>query len=327
MAAPLSLLAFGLAAAAVIGNDALQTLGTFLAASRDRVPRGLQALYLCGVLCLVLLLGWSRGQGDPAWGRLDQLAPPAQLTWVDLLPPLAVLGLTQAGAPVSTSFLLLTAAAPGQLAALLGHSLAAYGLALAAGLALYAVLPAGGAGAATGGSTGGAGAAAGWLALQWLASGWLWSQWLIQDLANLYVLLPRRLDAGTMAATVALLCLAVLVLVLRGGGPIQGLLERKSGSLDPRATVLLSGAYGAVLFGLGQWSRLPLSTTWVFLGLLAGRELGLLLRGAGAGDGGSTGEEGAMAAELVGDLLKAALGLGVAVAVALLVAALHESGH
>ena len=312
MAAPLSLLAFALATAAVIGNDALQTLGTFLAASRNRVPRGLQALFLCGVLCLVLLLGWSRGQGDPAWGRLDQLAEPAGLTWVDLLPPLAVLGLTQAGAPVSTSFLLLTAFAPDRLPALLSHSLAAYGLALGLGAAVYAALPGATAAAATAGT--------GWLALQWLASGWLWSQWLIQDLANLYVLLPRRLDAGTMAATVALLCLAVLLLVLRGGGPIQGLLERKSHSSDPRATTLLTGLYGALLFGLGQWSRLPLSTPWAFLGLLAGRELGLLLRGNGR-------EPRAVAADLGADLLRASLGLGVAVAVALLVAALHQAGR
>jgi len=321
VAAPLSLLGFALATAAVIGNDALQTLGTFLAASRQRVPRGLQALFLCSVLCLVLLLGWSRGQGDPAWGRLDQLAEPARLTWVDLLPPLAVLGLTQAGAPVSTSFLLLTAFAPDRLPALLGHSLAAYGLALALGLAVYAALPGmpGEANPAEARGTSG-----GWLVLQWLASGWLWSQWLIQDLANLYVLLPRRLDAATMAATLALLCLAVTVLVLRGGGPIQGLLERKSHSDDPRATALLTGLYGAVLFGLGRWSRLPLSTTWAFLGLLAGRELGLLLRGDGRQPASTPA---AVAVDLGSDLLRASLGLGVAVAVALLVAALHQAGR
>jgi hypothetical protein len=320
VAAPLSLLAFGLATAAVIGNDALQTLGTFLAASRQRVPRGLQALFLCSVLCLVLLLGWSRGQGDPAWGRLDQLAEPARLTWVDLLPPLAVLGLTQAGAPVSTSFLLLTAFAPDHLPTLLGHSLAAYGLALALGLAVYAALP----GMPAEANPAEARLTSGWLVLQWLASGWLWSQWLIQDLANLYVLLPRRLDAGTMAATLALLCLAVTVLVLRDGGPIQALLERKSHSDDPRATALLTGLYGAVLFGLGQWSRLPLSTTWAFLGLLAGRELGLLLRGDGRQ---ATSMPASVAADLGTDLLRASLGLVVAVAVALLVAALHGAGR
>ena len=320
MAAPLSLLAFGLATAAVIGNDALQTLGTFLAASRQRVPRGLQALFLCSVLCLVLLLGWSRGQGDPAWGRLDQLAEPARLTWVDLLPPLAVLGLTQAGAPVSTSFLLLTAFAPDHLPTLLGHSLAAYGLALALGLAVYAALP----GMPAEANPAEARLTSGWLVLQWLASGWLWSQWLIQDLANLYVLLPRRLDAGTMAATLALLCLAVTVLVLRDGGPIQALLERKSHSDDPCATALLTGLYGAVLFGLGQWSRLPLSTTWAFLGLLAGRELGLLLRGDGRQ---ATSMPASEAADLGTDLLRASLGLVVAVAVALLVAALHGAGR
>ena len=33
-----------------------------------------------------------------------------------------------------------------------------------------------------------------WLVFQWLSTGFLWSMWLVQDLANIFVYLPRELS-------------------------------------------------------------------------------------------------------------------------------------
>lgn len=326
---------FLLAGAAVIGNDALQTLGTFLAANRGRIPRPLQALYLCALLCAVLLLGWSRSGGEPSWGRLDTFPLPERLFWVDLLPPLAVLALTRLGAPVSTTFLVLTAFTPANLPALLRQSLLGYGGALLSGALVYGLVawllqrrggdqvetqerpqleedlpmeetvpmeerqqewP--------------------WLALQWLATGWLWSQWLIQDLANVYVYLPRQLAAPQMGLSLAALCGAVCLLLASGGGPIQQRLTSKSHVDAPRAATLIAALYALILTGFSAVSRGPLSTTWVFLGLLAGREMALQL---------SLRERSvaAVAGVLGGDIARAALGLAVSVAVALVMPALR----
>ncbi len=316
---PLQATGFLLASYAVIGNDALQTLGPFLAANRGRIARSWQALFLCAVLLAVLLLGWLRSGGDPAWGRLANFAPGASLDWPDLIPPLAVLALTRWGAPVSTSFLVLTAFTPANLPQVLGHSIVGYGVAFLLAIALYA-----GVQAALAALTArrlhdpaptdvvAAGDPRLWLLLQWAASGWLWSQWLIQDLANLYIYLPRRLSASEMAGSLLALCLGVGLLMATNGGAIQQLLISKSNSGDPRATTLISALYGLILFGLGRWSPLPLSTTWVFLGLLGGRELALRQRQGGLKAGDSL-------LILGPDLLKAGLGLILSVAVALAV--------
>lgn len=353
---PLQLAGFLLASWAVIGNDSLQTLGPFLQANRGRTPRWLQALALCAVLCGVLLLGWWRNGGDASWGRLASYPPPGLFGWPELLPPLAVLLLTQAGVPVSTSFLLLTAFTPANLPALLRRSLLGYGLAMVMGLLIYgaAVLwsrwwaarsPASGELPATAvrsgpwelaqpgpasvavaespsrhkesegaGSVAVAGAA---LALQWLACGWLWSQWLIQDLANIFIYLPRRPDGRVMALALAVLCLGVCLLLAEGGGAIQAIVRRKSGLQAPRAGAALSLVYGLILMLLAVWGREPLSTTWVFLGLLAGRELALSLQPQGrpAAD---------LAHDLGRDLALAALGLAVSLAVALAVQPLRS---
>ncbi|MFM7266630.1 MAG: hypothetical protein ACKOZW_13775 [Cyanobium sp.] len=309
---------FLLAGAAVIGNDALQTLGPFLAANRGRMPRPLQALFLSVLLCAVLWLGWSHSGGDPSWGRLETFPLPERFSWVDLLPPLAVLALTRLGAPVSTTFLVLTAFRPANLPGLLLQSLLAYAAALLSGLLVYGLV---------GWLLGRPGASGGirplpprpwlWLALQWLATGWLWSQWLIHDLANVYVYLPRQLATPPMALSLVALCGAVGLLVASGGGPIQQRLTSKSHVDDPRAAALITALYGLILACCAAVSRRPLSTTWVFLGLLAGRELGLQLRWRER-------SAAAVAGLLAGDIARAALGLAVSVAVALLVPALRQ---
>jgi hypothetical protein len=245
------------------------------------------------VLCIVLLWGWNVGGGDPAWGRLERFPPLERFGWVDLLPPLAVLALTQLGAPVSTSFLVLTAFSPSSLPELLGRSLTGYGVALLAGALLV---------------------------VQWVATAWLWGQWLVQDLANLYVYLPRQLDGAAMSLTLAALCGGVCLLMAENGGAIQGRIRSKSNVDDPRSSALIAAIYGLILFSLGQLSPQPLSTTWVFLGLLAGRELALLARLGQRSDG-------KVAGMLAGDVFRSAVGLFVSVAVALAVPLLRSSAQ
>ncbi|MGA1303962.1 MAG: hypothetical protein ACO3ZD_07960 [Cyanobium sp.] len=310
---PLPLAAFGLASLAVMGNDALQTLGPFLAAQRWRGNRLAQGLFLAGVLCAVLLLSWWAGEGDPAWGRLERFPLPEHWRWIDLLPLLSLLALTRLGLPVSTSFLVLTALAPLQLGGMVQKSLAGYGVAFLVGALVYGLLAPRleGTPAEPGAPAQGANL---WLSLQWLTTGTLWCQWLIQDLANIYVYLPRRLSLPELLVSLVVLCGAVGLVVALGGGPIQGRLASKSRVEDPRSTTMISLLTSLVLLAFLGGNRLPMSTSWLFLGLLAGRELGLGWRGLGR-------PAQAILADLSLDLLRAGAGLATSLAVALLVAA------
>ena len=431
---PLQLAGFGMASLAVMGNDALQTLGPFLASQRWRGNRWLQGLVLAVVLCVVLLLSWVAGGGDPAWGRLDRFPLPDPFRWRDLVPLLALLVLTRLGLPVSTSFLVLTAMAPVQLGGMVRKSLAGYGVAFGLAALLYGLLapwlegqppeleaiqseephlgaplsrPSVSEAQRFGASLSEAqrpesslseaerseaplsrpsvaeaqrsegplsrpsvseaqlpetplseawgpessvaeaqrfgaslseaerpegpllvvpgsavallklaqpGGLVSWQSLQWLATVVLWCQWLVQDLANIYVYLPRRLNLAELLATLVVLCGAVALIVTLGGGPIQGRLRSKCRLADPRATTVISLLYGLVLLLFLGGDRLPLSTSWLFLGLLAGREVGLTCRGSGQ-------PASAMVQDLTWDLLRAAAGLATSLVVALLVAA------
>jgi hypothetical protein len=44
-----------------------------------------------------------------------------------------------------------------------------------------------------------------WMVLQWISTGFLWSQWLIQDLANIFVYVPRQQKSYEIAGAVLLL--------------------------------------------------------------------------------------------------------------------------
>ncbi|MFN9629205.1 MAG: hypothetical protein ACK59A_03110 [Cyanobacteriota bacterium] len=342
-----------------MGNDALQTLGPFLASQRGRANRPWQALVLAGVLCAVLLGSWAAGGGDPAWGRLDRFPLPDPFRWRDLVPLVALVGLTRLGIPVSTSFLVLTAVAPPQLGAMARKSAAGYGVAFAVGALAYGLLGAWMEGPGASLSSAPAvsptptapvapptptasaglpaptappapltptapaapatpmasrwGGAIPWQALQWLATLALWSQWLVQDLANIYVYLPRHLNLAELLATLVVLSGAVALVVALGGGPLQERLRSKSPLEEARATTLLSLLQGLVLVAFLGGDRLPMSTSWVFLGLLAGREVGLGCRGLGR-------QAPAVARDLTLDLLRAGVGLATSLAVALLVA-------
>ena len=112
---PWMLIGFLLAACSVTANDSLQTLGSYLTSNKKCTPKAVQMVFLCSITTVVLMLGWLINSGDPSWGRLESFPQPEYLTWAYIIPPVALLILTTWGAPVSTSFLVLSAFVPEQI--------------------------------------------------------------------------------------------------------------------------------------------------------------------------------------------------------------------
>ena len=125
---------FVFAAYAVVGNDALQTLGTFINSNRH-VHWTILFAFAAIILVATFTYGWVVNGGDPSWGRLtntDKFPVLAETRWYHAIPPLALLILTRFGIPVSTTFLVLTIFATlGGLFSMLEKSLIGYALAQA----------------------------------------------------------------------------------------------------------------------------------------------------------------------------------------------------
>ena len=265
-------LGFVITGYAVLSNDAIQTLGTFLV-SNSRRPWWLLWLFTGGVMVAVLLFGYFTQNGDVSFGRLTNIPEVTNFSWWMLIPPIVLVILTRFSIPVSTTFLILTAFNPRTLGSMLTKSMLGYGVALVVGYLLYRLvinttehrfiktskeIP-----------------APYWVIIQWCSTAFLWSQWLIQDLANIVVYLPRQFGIDVLLIIIAImLALHAWIFYLRGG-KIQRIVATKINTSDIRSATVIDFIYGVILFIFKEISNVPMSTTWVFLGLLAGREFAI----------------------------------------------------
>ncbi len=266
---------FMFAAYSIVANDAIQTLGTFLSSNSHR-PWWILWLYASSILTAVLVYGWFVNFGDVAYGRLAKFPEPeGGITWIHVVPPIFILLLTRFGVPVSTTFLVLTVFAPTNTQAVLAKSALGYGVAFGVGLLVYLMVSNFAERYFMKSNAQQPGVY--WVVFQWASTGFLWSQWLIQDLANIFVYLPRDLSVNYLIFSVALMLLLHAIIFARRGGEIQKIVTSKTNTTDIRAATIIDLIYAFILFYFKQLSNIPMSTTWVFLGLLAGREIAITL--------------------------------------------------
>ena len=60
-----------------------------------------------------------------------------------------------------------------------------------------------------------------------------------------------------------------------GGGKIQNIVLEKHNTRYVRSATIIDGVYWLILYFFKELNNIPMSTTWVFVGLLTGRELAI----------------------------------------------------
>ena len=259
-----------------VSNDVIQTLGTYLSANREK-PFWVLWIFSGTVLVLTFVLGWYFNNGDMSFGRLTRIPFAETFYWWHILPPLVLIFLTKKGMPVSTTFLILSVFSSNQIIGLmLAKSFFGYVLAFTASLIIYFII-----------------ArpvekvflysknkkiSMGWHIAKWSATAFLWSQWLMQDAANLFVYLPRQLTLSQMIISVSAFTLLLGIVCYRKGGEIQEIVQLKTNTQDVRSATLIDLFYALILMYFQHANNIPMSTTWVFIGLLAGREVAMYNR-------------------------------------------------
>ena len=269
---------FTLAAYAAVANDSIQTIGVFLSSNRAR-PWWILWLFVAGIFAATAIYGWANYGGDVSYGRLASKGfaeTPTQFSFLQVAAPAVLLLVTRLRMPVSTTFLLLScfATTPEGISDVLVKSLWGYVVAFATAVAVWFAVGRLMRRVATGPVS------PAWYPAQWLATGTLWATWIMQDAANLAVYLPRQLSVAELAGFVGVVVVGLGMLIFLRGDRIQRVVDEKSGVEDVRSATVIDAVYAVILFGFKEISTIPMSTTWVFIGLLAGRELVLALRRA-----------------------------------------------
>ncbi len=267
-----TVIGFALAGYSVIANDSIQTLGTFIASKKKWFKWYILAGSASAVMIFALAWGWYAYDGDISYGRLTRI-PYQEIQWYHAVAPAILLLLTRIGIPVSTTFLVLSAfASTVVLEKMLLKSVVGYGLA-----AMVAYIA--------------------WIVVSkfinekldevdekyigfwrnsvWITSGWLWWVWLSHDVANIAVYLPRQLDISILITVMAYFTILLFYIFYIQGGRIQTVVLEKTGTRYARSATIINVIYAGVLFYFKELNDLPMSTTWVFVGLLCGRELAI----------------------------------------------------
>ena len=262
---------FLFAAYSVIANDSVQTLGTWIASNNERFNWKTMWISASSVLLWALWYGWYMYGGDISYGRLNKI-PFQEIQWYHAAAPGLLLILTRVGVPVSTSFLVLSAfASTFVLEKMLMKSMMGYAVAAVAAYALWL------------GITKILDEAKPvkeehkvyWRVGQWFTTGFLWWTWLSHDMANIAVFLPREIPVDLMIAISVVFVAGLWYMFREGGGKIQNIVLEKHNTRYVRSATIIDGVYWMILFFFKELNDIPMSTTWVFVGLLCGRELAM----------------------------------------------------
>lgn len=266
-----SLLGFLFAAYAVIANDSVQTLGTWIASNNERFNWKVLWAASSAVLLWAIWYGWYAYGGDISYGRLNKI-PWQEVQWYHAMAPLVLLLLTRVGVPVSTSFLVLSAfASTFVLEKMLMKSMMGYVVAATFAYAVWYFVSR-------------------WLDEtkpvkeehkkywrigQWVTTGFLWWTWLSHDMANIAVFLPRELSVDLMLLISVVFVAGLGFMFHEGGGKIQKIVLEKHNTRYVRSATIIDLFYWLTLWFFKELNDIPMSTTWVFVGLLAGREFAI----------------------------------------------------
>lgn len=264
---------FALAGYSAIANDSIQTIGTFIASNEDKKWWVLW-LFIGGIFLATVSYSWYTYGGDVTYERLASKGfseAPTSFSFLQIAAPIFLLILTRMRMPVSTTFLLLScfAADTEAIGKVLTKSISGYFVAFIAAVIVWIALsklikkfvkgeP-----------------HKAWTAFQWVTSGSLWAVWIMQDAANIAVYLPRQLSFAQFAIFALYIFFGLGVLFYLRGDKIQKVVTEKSDVRDIRSATIIDFVYAIILYYFKIKSQIPMSTTWVFIGLLAGREIAM----------------------------------------------------
>ncbi|MCX4247810.1 hypothetical protein [Paraliomyxa miuraensis] len=264
---------FLFASYSAIANDSIQTLGTFIASNRNR-QWWILWLFIGAVFLATVGYSWFSYDGDVSYQRLAAKGfetAPTSFSYLQVAAPLFLLILTRLKMPVSTTFLLLTGftTSASSVGKVLSKSLSGYVLALVLAMVVWTVASKPLQRMMKGE------AHPGWRVAQWCTTAFLWSVWLMQDAANIAVYLPRSLSMVEMVLFSGTVFMGLGILFRMRGERIQQVVDEKSDVVDVRAATLIDLVFAFILLYFKEMSKMPMSTTWVFIGLLSGRELAM----------------------------------------------------
>lgn len=273
---------FLLSMTACISNDIIQTLGTFYSANKKTHFMWLW-LFASIIMIATIVTGWIMNNGDMSFGLLTRIPITEEYTFLYLLPPIVLIILTKYGIPVASTFLILSVFSVSDVDVIwmiLAKSILGYVIAFISAIIIYNIIarPLERYFYYTQKRYQNERISKWWLAAKWCSTAFIWSQWLMQDSAKFFVYLPRHTTLNQLIFALVTMTIFMGILTYQRGGNIQNVVKMKTNVQDPRSATIIDLIFAFLLLYFINLNNVPMSTTWVFIGLLAGREVALYQR-------------------------------------------------
>ena len=267
----LLIIGFFMSAYAVVANDSIQTLGTFISSNKQRKWYHLW-LWFGGIMVTTATVGWFLNDGDLSWGRLSKIPYPETFKYKFILAPICLLILTRVGVPVSTTlFTLTTFASTPTIMKMVKKSVTGYVVASVVAFVIWTLV----AKNVKKNKSWWNNVPPIWGKLQIVSTSFLWITWLMHDTANECVFLPRQLSVSMLLMYLSTSFFLLGFIFYIRGGKIQEVVQRKSDVINLKQVTIIDFVYGSLLFMFKVVNPIPMSTTWLFVGMLAGREIAM----------------------------------------------------
>ena len=114
-----------------------------------------------------------------------------------------------------------------------------------------------------------------WRLAQTFTTVLLFGTWLMHDMVNIAVFLPRWFNLEVMLLISVLFILWLAYTFHINGWPVWNIVTKKTSTNEIIAATMIDLVYFVVLLIFKEWSNIPMSTTWVFVWLLAGRQFAI----------------------------------------------------
>jgi len=265
---------FLLTAYAIIANDSMQTLWTFMA-SNSKIKWQYLWVFTSTILIWTLSYSFFMYWWDISYWRLEKI-PYITIQWYHLIPPVLLVVLTRFGIPVSTSLLVFSVFASWLVfEKVLLKSVLWYFVAFLTAISVWYIALKFFVNKNKKKTDLSKKSERNWRIFQWLTTWFLWFTWLSHDIANIAVFLPRDLNFTHLILILIVLISSLAYIFYKKWWKIQEIVKEKT-NLDYIVTAtFIDLIYAFILLFFKQYNSIPMSTTWVFLWLIAWREFAL----------------------------------------------------
>jgi hypothetical protein len=256
---------------AIMNNNCIQTLGFFIASNKNSNKLVIW-LFFSAIFILTMLISWFIYDGEIHYDLLSLIKYNKNTSILIILVPILLNLLTKYGIPVSATFLIIPLFGTKNLIhSMIVKTSVSYFLSFVISFSIWynvykkyktfiredkKINKM-------------------WNAGLYALTGMLWFAWSVMSICNFVIFIDRKFSIYQLILFSGISACLMFIVLSKNNGNINKIVEEKIDAGNIKSTTIFNFIFSFMLLYLQFFSKVPLTTTWVFLGLISGRELSI----------------------------------------------------